>query len=67
MRAKERYIVDQDGRKTAVLLDLKEYADLLERLETLEDALDLDEAIRQARSFRDYREIRQELKRAGRL
>jgi len=67
MKPKERYIVDQDGRKTAVLLDLKEYADLLERLETLEDALDLDEAVRQAQSFRDYREIRQELKRAGRL
>jgi len=24
MKPKERYIVDQDGRKTAVLLDLKE-------------------------------------------
>jgi PHD/YefM family antitoxin component YafN of YafNO toxin-antitoxin module len=67
MKPKERYVVDQDGHKTAVLLDLKEYADLLNRLETLEDALDLDEAVRQAQSFRDYREIRQELKRADRL
>jgi PHD/YefM family antitoxin component YafN of YafNO toxin-antitoxin module len=40
MKPKERYVVDRDGRKTAVLLDLKEYADLLNRLETLEEALD---------------------------
>lgn len=64
---KERYVVDQQGRKTAVVLDLKEYKRLLEWLETLEDMLDLDEAVRRARHFRDYQQIRQELKRAGRL
>ena len=64
---KERYVVDQHGRKTAVVLDLKEYKRLLEWLETLEDTLDLDEAVRQARRFRDYQQIRRELKRAGRL
>jgi hypothetical protein len=40
---------------------------MLDWLETLEDALDLDEAVRQARRFRDYREIRQELQKAGKL
>lgn len=64
---KERYVVDGQGRKTAVVLDLKEYKKLLDWLETLEDTLDLDEAVRQARRFRDYQQIRQELKRAGRL
>jgi PHD/YefM family antitoxin component YafN of YafNO toxin-antitoxin module len=62
-----RYIVDQHGRKTAVVLDIKEYQKMLDWLETLEDTLDLDEAVRQARRFRDYREIRQELQKAGRL
>jgi PHD/YefM family antitoxin component YafN of YafNO toxin-antitoxin module len=62
-----RYIVDQHGRKTAVVLDIKEYQKMLDWLETLEDALDLDEAVRQARRFRDYREIRQELQKAGKL
>ena len=66
-RLKERYVVDEHGHKTAVVLDLKEYQELLEWLETLEDTLDLDEAVRQARRFRDYREIRQELQKAGKL
>jgi len=39
----------------------------LQRLEELEDALSLDEAIRTAQSFRDYGEIRAELKQEGRL
>jgi PHD/YefM family antitoxin component YafN of YafNO toxin-antitoxin module len=66
-RLKERYVVDEHGHKTAVVLDLKEYQEMLDWLETLEDTLDLDEAVRQARRFRDYREIRQELQKAGRL
>jgi len=65
--AKVKYLIDDKGRKTAVLLDIKEYQQFLQRLEQLEDALSLDEAVRSAQSFRDYREIRAELKRAGRL
>jgi len=65
--AKAKYLIDDKGRKTAVLLDIKEYQQFLQRLEQLEDALSLDEAVRSAQSFRDYREIRAELKQAGRL
>jgi PHD/YefM family antitoxin component YafN of YafNO toxin-antitoxin module len=61
-----RYLVDEHGRKKGVLLDLKEYSRLLARMEELEDALDLDEAIRTAKGFRDYREIREELVKEGR-
>ena len=65
--AKARYLTDERGKKTAVLLDIREYQRFLQRLEELEDALSLDEAIRTAQSFRDYGEIRAELKQAGRL
>lgn len=67
LRPKERYVVDERGRKTAVLIDLAAYRALIEHLENLEDALELDEAIRSAKSFRAYDEIRAELKRADRL
>ena len=62
-----RYLVDERGRKKAVLLDMKEYARLLSRLEELEDALALDEAARTASGFRDYGDVRNDLQREGRL
>lgn len=65
--AKAKYLVDEKGRKKAVLLDIKEYQQFLQRLQELEDALSLDEAVRTAQSFRDYGEIRAELRREGRL
>ncbi len=62
-----KYLIDKKGRKKAVLLDMKEYSRLLARMEELEDALDLDTATRIAQEFRDYREIREELLKEGRL
>jgi len=62
-----KYIVDKNGRKKAVLLDMKEYSRLLARVEELEDALDLDTAVRATQEFRDYREIREGLVKEGRL
>ena len=62
-----KYVVDKNGRKKAVLLDVKEYTRLLARMEELEDALDLDTAVRTAKEFKDYGEIREELVKAGRL
>lgn len=37
MSKKEKYIVDSEGKKTAVVLDIKEYKKILERLEDLDD------------------------------
>jgi len=65
--AKAKYLVDEKGRKRAVLLDIKEYQRFMQRLEEMEDALSLDEAVHTAQNFRDYREVRAELKREGRL
>ena len=65
--AKVRYIIDDKGKKKAVLMDIKEYQQVMRRLEDLEDALDLDIAVRETRNFKAYRVIREELKKAGRL
>jgi len=65
--AKVRYIIDDKGKKKAVLMDIKEYQQVMRRLEDLEDALDLDIAVRDTRNFKDYQVIREELKKEGRL
>ncbi len=62
-----KYLIDKNGRKKAVLLNIAEYSRLLRRVEELEDALDLDKARRGSQDFKDYREIRAELVREGRL
>ena len=62
-----RYLVDKRGRKRAVVLGIREYARMVNRLEELEDALDLDEAVRTAGTFRDYQEVRKEMEAEGRL
>lgn len=66
-KVKLKYLIDENGAKTAVVLPLKEYKQLLRRLEDLEDALDLDEATKNATGFRDYSEIRKELQKQGKL
>ncbi len=66
-KTREKYLVDDKGRKTAVVLDVREYRRLMERLEDLEDALELDEARRTSSGSRPYEEVRAELKQAERL
>ncbi len=61
------YIVDSKGQKKAVILPIKEFNRLIERLEELEDALSLDQAMESVQEFSDYRQVREELKREGRL
>ena len=67
LKTKQRFVVDGSGKKRAVVLDMQEYRRLLDHVEKLEDALELDEAVRASESFRSYDEIRGELKRAGKL
>lgn len=61
LNIKPKYVVDEKGRKTAVVLSIKDYRALMQRLEDLEDALDLDHAVETATGFRAYSEIRAEL------
>ena len=58
LNIKPKYVVDEKGRKTAVVLSIKDYRALMQRLEDLEDALDLDRAVEAATGFREYSEIR---------
>ena len=46
---------------------MKEYRALMQRLQDLEDALELDEAVDTATGFRAYAEIRTELQNEGKL
>ncbi len=64
---KPKYLVNEDGRKTAAVLSMKDYRSLMQRLEDLEDALDLDEAVETATGFREYTDIRAELQKEGKL
>ncbi len=61
LNIKPKYVVDEKGRRTAVLLSVKDYRALMQRLQDLEDALDLDRAVETATGFREYSEIRAEL------
>lgn len=62
-----KYIIDDEGKKTAAVLTMKEYRFLIKCLEDLEDILEMDSAVETATDFRDYQEIRSELKKEGKL
>lgn len=49
----------QDSHKTAVVINLKDYNNLLEFIEDLEDANDLLRAEKKAKGFTPYEKFRQ--------
>ena len=57
-RAATQYVIDSRGREKAVILPIKEFNRLIERLEELEDAA----ALENAGEFTDYRQVREVLK-----
>lgn len=57
----ERYIVDEEGKKTAVVMSVASYRKLLRRLEELEDAVELDIEAKSKRPARKYADVRREL------
>ena len=67
IQLKEKFLVTETGRTAGIVLDVKTYRRLIQRLEDLEDALELDKARRAAKKFRPYHAIRAELQKAGRL
>jgi hypothetical protein len=56
---KPKYLVDEKGRKTAVVINFKDYSNLLEFIEDLEDANDLLKAEKEATGFTPYEKFRQ--------
>ena len=67
LNIKPKYLVNNKGRKTAVVLSMKEYRLLIEHLEDLEDILEMDAAVKTEVESRPYQEIRAELKKEGKL
>ena len=62
MEKTEEYIVDKNGRKKSVVLDIKEYEELLEDIESL--ALIADT---QSEPKKSFEEIKKRLEASGRL
>ena len=62
-----QYLVDDTGERTAALLSIKEYQFLMQRLEDLEDILEMDAAVRTETDFRDYRDVQADLIKEGKL
>ncbi|MBI5212345.1 MAG: hypothetical protein HY957_03105 [Nitrospirae bacterium] len=57
---KPKYLVNEKGRKKAVVLDVKEYETIMELIDDLEDANDLLKAEREAVSFIPYDKFRKQ-------
>ena len=53
LNIRPKYLVNEKRRKTAAVLSMKEYHALMQRLQDLEDALELDEAVEAATGFRE--------------
>ncbi|MDQ3024277.1 MAG: hypothetical protein M3R04_07855 [bacterium] len=58
-----QYVVDDNGKPTAVILDTTEYRALLEQVEYSADAAALQAAIESETEFRPWREVRAEIER----
>lgn len=67
LNIKPKYVVNEKGRKTATVLSMEDYRSLMQRLQDLEDALELDRAVETATDFREYSEIRAEIQKEGKL
>jgi len=45
-KLKERYIVDSDGKKSAVILDIAEFEEVMKQLEKYEEPYDTEDVTR---------------------
>jgi len=61
LKINPQYLVNDKGEKTAALLSIKEFQLLMQRLEDLEDILEMDAAGEAETEFRDYQDIRADL------
>ena len=56
------YIVDDTGKKKAVIIDFDEFSSLMEYIEEIEDALALKRAIEQGKEFVELRDFTQRMR-----
>lgn len=64
---KPEYVLDDKGRKTAALLDIRSYRKLIAYLEDLEDSQQILSLKQRALKLRPYEQFRQELQEQGLL
>jgi hypothetical protein len=64
---KAQVAVRKTGQNDVLLIRRSHYRRLLRRIEDLEDALTLDRAENNSKSLVDYAEVRERLKRVGKL
>jgi len=64
---KARVTVGKSGQNDLLLVRRSHYRRLLRRIEDLEDALTLDRAESNSKNLLDYAEVREGLKRVGKL
>lgn len=67
LKINPQYLFNDKGEKTAALLSIKEFQLLMQHLEDLEDAIEMDAAVKTETDFRDYQDIQAELIREGKL
>lgn len=56
-----RYITDTKGKPLEVVLPVKEFRALLKRLEEMEDALELEKAVKEGEEFVPWEEFKKGL------
>ena len=66
-RKLRQYLVDEKGRRTGVVLSLKEYEDLVEAAEQLDDIRYLEEAKAEEGEPIPWEQVKEELRAEGKL
>lgn len=66
-RTKKQFVVDEKGRRTAVLLPIEEYDRLVEAKEDLADIRAADEARAEGGEPIPWEQVKEELRAAGKL
>ena len=67
MTIQAEYLINEKGQKKSVVLSIRDYIRLMERLDDLEDAADLKKAKESAKGFIEFEQLASRLKRQGRV
>ena len=59
MGLKPSYVTNEKGKKTSVIIPLRDYENMIDSLDDLEDACDLLKAEREATGFIPYQKFRE--------
>ncbi|MDI6760427.1 MAG: hypothetical protein QMD05_06340 [Candidatus Brocadiaceae bacterium] len=62
-----RYITDTEGKPSEVVIPVKEFKALLKHLEEMEDALELERAIKEAEELVPWEEFKKGLRKSGKV